>query len=593
MSKIDARWHYVALVFVVFAAGFWPYRDILGNYPEGADALKWVTNAAPSSDGWFEWVVAKRHFIGYRPVTAASFTVNNVISGWSPYGYRLTNAALHLAAGIGVYGLFRVLTRGKGWWAVLAAAIFFTHPAGETVLPHMARRSYLLGSLFSVATLIAWTVATRDRKHIFSGSMVAAGLCLGAALLSNEVAYVVVPMLPIFAFVFRDRKKAWYDPVVRTAPLIGIAICAIELRFAVLGHFGGYRKRYFAFTRNNHNMLREVDDTPYQMVIEAAWRYMCFPTAASGDQALLLLGGSAGLIVAIAVVVYYAWRSIAEPMLPNKEPEQRLVLMMFIWLAGHTLLYALSRNWFWRQSYPMLAPFALLVAMVARDTWIRRDTAVKRLLHFIPQGVLAASILYHAPVISGVDQDALRGQIKASKIVREVKANLSKEEFGPSSLVYIALPVRGPAIRDAITWIRREYKPRGILIRWLAILRPNSKEKAGRPLLDLKDVDGRMLIELRPHMDFDGKLQKSLRLQGKTVLWMDRLNIPEAEQSYVYYTKGVQYHLVEVPTEMGSGAEPVLQPKKRSKRKKKKRNREDAQPKKKGEGPDDPGDQEH
>ena len=576
MSKIDPRWHYGLLVFVALAVGFWPFRELMGNYPEGADALKWVTNASPSNPDWMDWVFWRRHFIGYRPVTAFTFTVNSALTGWSPWGYRITNAVLHIATGLAVYGLFRVLTRGRGWWAVLAAAIFYAHPAGETVLPHIARRSYLLGSLFSVSSLIAWTVATRDRESPVSRWALLASVSLGAALLSNEIAYVAVPMFPLFALAFMDRAKPWYDSVVRCIPILVVAVTLIALRFAVLGHFGGYHRRYFAYTRNNHNLIKEIDDTPYSMVIEAAWRYMCFPTAASGDQALLFLGGSVGLVLAIGIVAYYGWRAVVEPALPGKEPTERLVLLMFIWLAGHTLLYALTRNWFWRQSYPMLPPFALLVAMVARETWIRRDDLWKRVLHTVPQGLLAVSILYNAPVVTGIDEDALRGQLKASRIVREVKANLNQEHIESPALVYIALPVRGPSIRDAITWIRREYQPDGIQIRWLSILRLGSKELVDQPTLDLAHEDGRTLIKLRSHMQFDPKLIKSLKLEGKNVVWMDRLNAPGVPHGYVYYATGDSYELAEIPPKTDQFDDENPPPQKKSKRKKKQADRDRA-----------------
>ncbi len=585
MSKIDPRWHWAALITVVFVVGFWPYLQLLHNYPEGVDAMKWVTNAAPSTPGWFEWVFQERHFIGYRPVTAFSFTLNNVLTGWSPWGYRLTNAALHIGTGLMVYALFRVLTRGRGWWAVLAAAVFFAHPASETVLPHIARRSYLLGSLFSVATLVAWTTATRDRLTGVSGSMAAACLCLGAALLSNEIAYVVVPMLPIMAVFFRDRSKPWYDPLVRCIPVACVAVMMLGMRFYVLGHLGGYHKRYFAYTRNNHNMLKEVDDTPYQMVAEAAWRYMCFPTGASGEQALLLVGGSMGLMVAIGVVAYYAWRSVAEPLLPGKDDEARLVLLLFIWLAGHTLLYALTRNWFWRQSYPMLPPFALLVAMVARNTWVHQSSAYKRALHAIPQLILAASILYHASFVAGIDRIALRGQLKANDIVYQVQSSLEDEDLGDltsPAMVYVTIPVRGPPTRDAVTWLRRLYKSKGLQFKWLTLLRQNAKDHGDRPTLTIVDHGGRKLIKLSSHMQWDHKVSKSLKLEEKSVLWLDRLNHSGVAKTYVLMADDGNSQLIEVPPPQAGGEEPPQPSDRKSKHKKKKRDGDGGKDKKKG-----------
>ena len=448
MSKTDPRWHLLALFLVCGVGGLWPYLSTLGHYPEGSDAVKWATNAAPVSPDWLEWVFGSRHFIGYRPATALTFTLNYVLTGWSPWGYRLTHIALHVATGIAVYGAFRVLFRDRGWWGVVAAAIFFVHPASETVVPHLARRSYLLGSLFSVLAVLAWTVVSRRTRPPVLGVL---GACsaLSVALLSNEIAYVVVPILILLSVLYRDPDRGLLSMSARALPILGVASLWIGVRYLVLGHMGGYHKRYLAYTRNNHNMILEVEDTPHQVFFEAAWRYLCFPTGASGEQALLM-AGTWGLFLAVMVAGFYTWQALIAPLLPRADAERRLLLLILLWIFGHALLYALTRNWFWRQSYPMLAPFALLVTGVARETWRAHRSALRTVALALPQGLLIASLLYHSPVLYGVNEKALKGQIKASRIVHEITDHLSEQNLEDPSTIYLAMPVRGPAIREAL-----------------------------------------------------------------------------------------------------------------------------------------------
>ena len=46
----------------------------------------------PQAPDWAEWVFATRHFnVGWRPLTALTFTANYLVGGLEPLVYRATD----------------------------------------------------------------------------------------------------------------------------------------------------------------------------------------------------------------------------------------------------------------------------------------------------------------------------------------------------------------------------------------------------------------------------------------------------------------------------------------------------------------------
>ncbi len=55
------------------------YLNALRLWPWGLDAVRWATRADPDvSRDWTTWVFFSRHFIGWRPVTAATTSGSSV-----------------------------------------------------------------------------------------------------------------------------------------------------------------------------------------------------------------------------------------------------------------------------------------------------------------------------------------------------------------------------------------------------------------------------------------------------------------------------------------------------------------------------------
>jgi hypothetical protein len=131
-----------------------------------------------------------------RPLTFATFWLNQQAGGRSPAGYHAVNLLLHLIA---IVLLADSLRRLIPWPAAyLATAIFAVHPFQAEPVNYVFARSTLLSTVLCLAALVCWT---RGRAWW-------ATACFAAALLAKEecVAFPVFLLLLHFANA-RDRSE--------------------------------------------------------------------------------------------------------------------------------------------------------------------------------------------------------------------------------------------------------------------------------------------------------------------------------------------------------------------------------------------------
>ncbi len=98
------------------------------------------------------WAFTTFHAGNWHPVTWLSLMLDWQLCGGEPWGYHLTNVALHAAA---VALLFLVLERMTGdlWPSALAAALFAVHPLRVESVAWVAERKDVLSGLFFMLTL--------------------------------------------------------------------------------------------------------------------------------------------------------------------------------------------------------------------------------------------------------------------------------------------------------------------------------------------------------------------------------------------------------------------------------------------------------
>lgn len=324
-----SRQSLIVVLGVVVLAGLWlwPMSALLGCPPATRDALLWIQRGA--GPGWLSWALTERHFVGYRPLAALSFTANAALLGISAASFRAVDLGLFVLAG----GLLAALARR--WFgalpALVAAAVYFLHPAGEEIAVDVARRSYTLSAALLLAGLLV------HERRVWLG----AGL-LGAAILCNEMAAVPALLAPALR---RDRpwKEGW--------PALAVVAALALLRLAILRGGGGYGEANVILPWAEGGPLSSAP-LPLQ-VIEAA--------GAGLYHTLLPVSGDGHRLPAPLLV-------LAAPLLAGLLRSGQLGRVLLAWYLGYTVLSAVTVTWFWRMAYPPLLPMGLAAALLVHRT---------------------------------------------------------------------------------------------------------------------------------------------------------------------------------------------------------------------------------
>src|SRR5579872_2808386 len=177
---------------LLLAAALAAFGASLGSGFHFDDYAIFSTPALTSRSGWLDvW-----GFTQTRPLTYFTYWLNYAMGGRDPLGYHLLNLALHLAAVLLAYECLRRMLPQPA--AMLAAAIFATHPLQAESVDYIWGRSIILAAVFCFAALLCWL---RDRPWW-------ALLCFALALLAKEEC-VAFPLLLLLLPVPRPRRGIW------------------------------------------------------------------------------------------------------------------------------------------------------------------------------------------------------------------------------------------------------------------------------------------------------------------------------------------------------------------------------------------------
>ncbi|MBK8894756.1 MAG: hypothetical protein IPN64_12110 [Propionivibrio sp.] len=152
-----------------------------------------------------------------RPISMASFALDFYFFGMSPYYFKATNLAIHLANGLLVFVLVKLLLglhlriRGAAdnntasWIGIAVAAIWLLHPFNLTGVLYVVQRMTSLAALFTLAGLALYMYG---RKKLLDGNK-SGFFAMGAAL------FVFTPL----AALCKERTLvACADPGLRSDP---------------------------------------------------------------------------------------------------------------------------------------------------------------------------------------------------------------------------------------------------------------------------------------------------------------------------------------------------------------------------------------
>lgn len=423
-----------AACLVLLTIGGFPFLVFLDAVPLQPDSIKWIENAVPGGEGWAEWTFRGSHFVGYRPLTALSFTADLALFGPSASALRWTDLALHLLSALLVFGLSFRLGRGGAQdhprsrvpaaVAGLAALTWFAlHVGNDEVIPFLSRRSYPLAVCLAFAgLLLAQRVAARASTTgpgvLGRLSAALVGPLLLASLWGNELGALLAVALPFVVF-----AAAAESPIRRSVLLTawGWAWIAagIWIRQRVLDGDSGYEV---------------VAAEPGRAA--AVWKL--YGTALTGQlgQASMLHAGAAA-----ALASYYAVTCIALA----RERARSLPLGLLVVLGLYGAVVANEGVWFPRQVYPATALAAVAFGLVAAYTLAGSAAVVLRLprwAHAIPQVALLLLMVVESPIVQGTATVRAERARVATSFTQALAQDL--ESLTGAAEVLAVAPVPGP-----------------------------------------------------------------------------------------------------------------------------------------------------
>lgn len=147
-----------------------------------------------------------------RPLVNFSFALNYAFGGLDPRGYHLVNLALHLMAGLVVFGVVRrtldrlaVENRSAASLGFAVALIWTLHPLNTEAVNYVTQRTELMMGLFYLLTLYA----SIRRWNVAAVVSCAAGMACKESMATAPVAIVLYESIFMFGSVKKALAERW------------------------------------------------------------------------------------------------------------------------------------------------------------------------------------------------------------------------------------------------------------------------------------------------------------------------------------------------------------------------------------------------
>jgi protein O-mannosyl-transferase len=170
---------------------------------------------------WPPWVpMFGGNEVAARPLPYLSFAIDYTLYGDWPFGFHVTNLAVHLLCAVLLMWLVNESLRGPAfstWWhdrslaiATAVAAIWVVHPLTTQAVTYIYQRMESMAALFIVAALVcaaaAFSTGLRAETATRRRSWQAAACCCGMlAALSKETAVGIPLLVAAFWWIYRSR----------------------------------------------------------------------------------------------------------------------------------------------------------------------------------------------------------------------------------------------------------------------------------------------------------------------------------------------------------------------------------------------------
>lgn len=184
-------------------------------------------------------LAAGAHEPATRRIAYLTFKLNHLLGGLDPVGYHVVNVAIHLLAGLAVFGLARRLLRcahpagaaprGVDEAALAAALLFAVHPVQTQAVTYVAQRIASLAALFYAVAMLLYVVArTSASTRVRWGAIVGAVAATAASMKTKEIAFTLPFAILLLELAFfsgpRRLRAAFVAPFLALLAIIPLTL---------------------------------------------------------------------------------------------------------------------------------------------------------------------------------------------------------------------------------------------------------------------------------------------------------------------------------------------------------------------------------
>ena len=283
----------------------------------------------------------------------------------NPFGYHLTDVALHIAVTVLVFAVVFLLTRGCKTVAWLSAVIFTTHPILVESVTSIATRQDIIASVFLLLSFAAFLLHAstlgRSRKVTMLSSVLFYALALG----SKEIA-ILLPLIICAYLLFFPAGVQKYER--NRAPSKNLLSQQLKLCLP-----------YFVMTAIYLLWRRHVLGSIYVCPSpEATADLLCQITASYFADMLFPLPPNVGLsspyaaLAATACVFFmflFITRKAARPAMRRSGGTDagKLAAFLSVWLLLPLGLFLTTCTFYHRYMYVSIIPFSALLAITLAE----------------------------------------------------------------------------------------------------------------------------------------------------------------------------------------------------------------------------------
>ena len=313
-----------------------------------------------------------------RPVVDFTFALNYHFGKLRVFGYHLVNLLIHIANGVLVFFLSRIMFRKLSGAdnpncylaALFAALIFIAHPLQTQAVTYVAQRYTAMAAFFYLGSVLSYIIA-RDAKLagkqvVCCGFFLVAFFCGLMAFLSKQnSASLPLAILLVEYAIYDQTWQGWKNKIGFILP--GVLLC---------GLFYAYNIGLFRHDIQFGTFLEDVSEAARETKQVSRWHYLCSQFNVISIYIRLLFipmqqnldyqygfkdgffdGATAFLFVFLVGIIVAAWWN------RNKRPILFVgILWFFITLSVESSIFPIKDALFEHRLYLPMFGFSLLVS---------------------------------------------------------------------------------------------------------------------------------------------------------------------------------------------------------------------------------------